>query len=242
MNSVRTGDASSRVRMAYLSARMASSTTTCLPSAPPYWTHIRDSSSSKTALMVPSTLSPLATNVRPSAALAVKNAVVPSVDQSPGASSTSDGSSASHWKEVRVSQPCPVASAELRPSRNRSHRAIRGSVAVADELMALLGWRWCVGALSSTMHRAAAFPEFLSPTHGVGTARAGPQPMPARAAFDGRSPESPGTIHQRVSGRTAHFMTRWNPGLSSIRRKRPPGLWRGRPLILPPSLLPVDRT
>ena len=55
--------------------------------------------------MVPSTGSPVSTRVSPSAAAAVRNAVVPSVDQSPGASSTAAGWSSSHWKEVRVSQP-----------------------------------------------------------------------------------------------------------------------------------------
>ena len=91
--------------MAYLPARMASSTTTWRPSSPPYCTHISDSSSASTALMVPSTGSPVSTRVRPSGAAAVRKAAVPSVDQSPGASSTPAGRSSSHWKEVSVSQP-----------------------------------------------------------------------------------------------------------------------------------------
>ena len=126
-NSVNTGDCESRVRMAYLSARMASSTTTWRPSSPPYWTHISDSSSASTALMVPSTGSPVSTRVSPSDAAAVRNAVVPSVDHRPGARSTAAGRSSSHWNEVSVSQPCSLARAVLRLFRKRCQRASCGS-------------------------------------------------------------------------------------------------------------------
>ncbi|VXC21613.1 hypothetical protein ARTHRO9V_210342 [Arthrobacter sp. 9V] len=161
LNPVNTGELLSRVRTAYLSARMASSTTTCVPSSPPNCTHISDSSSSSVAVMVPSTTCPVSTTVRPSAALAVRNAVVPSVDQRPGTSSMADGWDSSHWKEVSVNHPCSVASAECLPARNRSQRASWASVAVVGELMVLLGWcsrLFAVVALASTMSRAWAFP------------------------------------------------------------------------------------
>ena len=90
-NPVNTGDFESRVRTAYFLARLASSTTTWRPSSPPYCTHSSDSSLDSAALMVPSTGSPVSTSVRPSAAAAVRYAVVPSEDQSPGTSSTSAG-------------------------------------------------------------------------------------------------------------------------------------------------------